>query len=770
MSAARPTRWVVLALVAATASAAHHRFRTFTGEDGLSQLAVRAMYQDEEGYLWIGTESGLNRFDGREFRSFGIRDGLQSSTINALGPAPGGGLLVGSRGGLDLYRDGVFTPFGRAHGLVAREVEKLIVAGDGAVWCGTDAGAWLLREGRFVPAAVGEGRVSALAASRGGAVWVSLEEHGGLWRWRDGVRHALPAPGAITALAEGPDGALYAGGVGVVYVLEGDRHTRTIDLVTEGAPTIYGLHFDAAGDLWVGDEAGLARVSNGHVQRFGGPDGLRLTSVTAVLETSDGFLWAGGFGGITRFVGRAFTLYDEHDGLPAANTRSVLRTRDGTLWVGTVNGLARRVGERFRAFGEAEGLPGNYVLALHQDPRGQLWVGTSRGLARLVEGDRFERVELPKHSEAVNSIDSAGDGALWVATSGGGVLRAKAGAAFETVEIPGQGWSAPRLLVARDGRVYATGDRGLSIHDGAGWRTLGAADGLLHERPYLLVQGPEGAIWFGYRDEVGFSRLGARGLTHWTTADGLSHDSVYSLGFAADGALWLGTARGVDRFVDGRFLNYGPAEGYPSTESNSGGFCLDRDGTIWFGTAEGLAHYAPSADARLEARVGVAAVATTFGDHSLDREEEVPAHAHTLRVGFDLLSFEHPRLVEMRARLVGLSDEWTRLSQPRWAVPGLGAGEYRLEVQVRRSDQPWADALSRSFTVVPPWWHTWWARAGGAVVLGLLVLGGLRLRLRHFAALNRQLVERVEERTSWLAERTVQLEGARAELERSARR
>ena len=710
------SRLLIALLCVPAAYASHQRFRTFTGEHGLSQLAVSAMVQDASGALWVGTEAGLNRFDGRRFQVFGTRHGLSSPTITALAVGPDGRLVAGTRVGLDVYRDGVFVAYGAPRGLEPGRIHAIAHGPDGALWCATAIGLAVLRGDRFeyVPELRGHPAQSLLVA-RDGTVWVGAGEHG-LWRGPDRWTRQ-PEPGdPVLALAEGPDGAVYAGTHGAVHVFANGAR-RVLDVGGESRPTVYALHVDRHGALWVGDELGLS-VHDPDPRRFGPRDGLRLTNVTAVFEDADGFVWGGGFGGIARFVGRAFTVYDESDGLPAANTRPVLRARDGALWVGTVGGVARKDGDRFTAYGAADGLAGAYVLSLHEDRRGRIWAGTHRGLSML-DGDAWRRA-LPEHDCAVNSIDEDSRGRIWLAMNEHGVMRGD-GETFVSVEVPDNAFSNPRLLVGSDDRVWVAGDRGLSVRDGARWKTYGAADGLAHERPYFLAEGPRGHVWFGYHAEVGFTRFDGRSFRTWTTADGLAHGAVYSLGFDAAGALWVGTARGVDRFDGERFLNYGPPEGFASTESNSGGFLRDGDGGLWFGTAEGLCRYDPALDAWPNASLHLA-----LGDVTVGRRDSLDVH-------LDLVSFDHPRQIELRARLRGLSDHWTALSEPRWSVPRLVPGAYTLEVQGRRRSAGWLPALRRALEVAPPWWATWWARLGGALGLALLLLGGARWRTRAVA-------------------------------------
>jgi len=760
----------LLSLWATPALAEHRAFRTFTGTEGLSQLTVLSMARDARGYLWIGTEGGVDRFDGRRFQNFGPKEGLSKPGVSALAAAPDDALWIGTSVGLDRYHEGRIESFGRARGLRESQVNDIETTPDGRVWCATGAGLAVLEGDRFRYLPAFEGTpLRRLALAPGGALWIGAAS--GIWR-QDATgleRVEIPAQTApITALTVGPSGRVFAGAKGTVDVFEGGRWLRRVEVGGANRPTVYALKVDRLGVLWVADELGLLRHHAGESRRFGPADHLRITNMTSIVEDIDGFLWVGGFGGIGRFVGRAFTIYDDTDGLPSANTRPILRTRSGDLWVGTANGIARWDGGHFTPFGAEHGLTGSYVLSLYEDRRGRIWVGTQRGLFIQGEGEVWARRPLTGGNDgAVGSIAEDSKGRVWIALDEVGVFRVE-GEALTAVPVPGNTFGGTRLLVGTDDRVWVSGAQGLSMWNDGAWKTYRAVDGLAHKEPYHLAEGPRGGIWFGYYAPVGFSRFDGQSFQTWSTADGLAHASVYSLGFDSSGALWLGTARGVDRFRDGDFLNYGPAEGYPSTESNSAGFLAEDDGRVWFGTAEGLAHYEPRLDTRPSGPVRLRWGEVTVGAVRLDRDGlKLSAGNARLSAALELISFEDARHVSMRARLVGLSSDWITLRRPLWEVPNLAPGRYRLEVQARRHGGGWATALSRSFIVSPPWWRTLWATLGAGLCFALLVFGAARLRLIALARQNQRLHSMVARRTARLQVKTTDLELAQEGLRRT---
>lgn len=767
---ARSVAGVLLALAwSSPARGAEPRFRVFTGQDGLSQLSVEAALQDRRGYLWIGTQAGLNRFDGRTFQVLGMRDGLRHDRISALFEDREGDLWIGTADGLHRWRDGRID-FIAGAGLW---IKALAPGPGGTVACGTHRGLLLFDGATLRPLpGLGELDVNRLLLAPDGALWVGAAS--GLWRVPagGGAPHRVDGERPVehvTALAEGPDGLIWAGHDAAVDAYGPDGVVRTLP-ASPGElhlrPT--ALAWDHLGELWIGDVLGLARWSGDRLVRLGVADGLRLSNVAVVIEDREGRLWVGGFGGLAALEGRAFTTFDERDGLPSANTRPILRDHRGRLWVGTVGGLAVEAGEGFRGFGLEHGLPGPYILALLEQPPGRLLVGTEAGLAVSRDGVTFTPHPFGLGGDPVMALVEDAAGRVWIGQANAGLSRLEGERLVRVRPPEDNAFSDPRLLVDTVGRLWVSGDRGLSVWDGEVWRTYGVRDGLAHPRPYFLAEDHAGQVWFGYHASVGVSRFDGRELRTFTTRDGLSHDAVYSLGVGADGAVWIGTARGVDRFDGVAFANYGPAEGFASTETNAGGFFADAGGELWFGTAEGLSRYDPQRD--VSAR---SAATVTLLELRLDREllpvgeRQVTGGSADLEATVEVLAFVHPRHLATRARLVGLSEEWTELRDRRIALPGLPPGEYRLEVEARIRGGPWSEAAVRSFAIIAPWWRRGWAFALEGLLVAAACVALVRYRLGLMARRNAKLARLVDERTAVLLEQTRELEATQARLEAS---
>lgn len=777
------------------ASAQQHYFHTYTSADGLSQLVVQALLQDRQGYVWIGTQAGLNRFNGFSFEVLGIREGLVSDFIMDLAEGPDGTLWIGTRSGLSRrYPNGKLENFGLGEGLPSAQIQALAVDRQGQLWIGTQAGLVLLKAQhiqRITP--LGERPIHDLRFDRAGRLWVAAQD--GLYQGPSPQWQSVAAVAGqpIHRLAEDPEGRLWACGQRELLALQDGRVVRRYTSQDGWPGNCRGLAIDSFGVVWAATLEGLIRIDASGLRLLTEAHGLPSSTLTALMVDHEGMLWIGSLKGLFQFRGRAFTNYTVRDGLADNMVRPILRDQRGHLWVGTRRGLNRFDGKRWHVYTERNGLPSAFVHALHLDRQNRLWIGTLGGLT-FYDGGGFHRVAGFPQSVSVMSIAEDQEGRLWVAAQQAGVFRQN-GERFVKIEVPGQTFTDARLLVDRRGNVWISGDLGLSRWDGRHWRTFTSKDGMAGNNPYFLAEDRQGRIWFGYRAALGITVYDPQQnrFRTYTTADGLHNDAVYSIGVDLQGNLWIGTARGVDRFDGERFVNYGPLEGYASYESNAGGFWADADGTLWFGTMDGLSHYNPQEDLWSDRPPRLRIHSLMLGTQSFapDAVIKVSNQHNTLSGRVALLSFFGAEQVELRYRLRNLETqwsltfqplqrnrswlrkpldseaEWRRLEGPSILFTNLPAGFYVLEVQARKPTSDWSEPVAARFEITPPFWQTSWFAALLVTLLGLLIGALHRYRIYRIQAQKERLEALVAQRTTELEQQKRQLEAALADLQRT---
>ena len=319
--------------------------------------------------------------------------------------------------------------------------------------------------------------------------------------------------------------------------------------------------------------------------------GLPQNTVTAIVQTTDGYLWVGSFGGLARFDGVRFLSFDRTT-LPAlrnSGIQSLWPSRGGGLWIGTNGGGLTFLKEgQARTHTRADGLAGNVVRALFEDRAGRLWIGTNGGLSLLENGKiRSWTAKDGFTNSVVRAIREDKHGALWVGTNGDGLYRMQDGAFRRFGKRDGLPNEFVFSLHADDdGSVYVGTNGGslARIQDGR-VRLFGPGDGLSGDIIWSLQQDVDGRLWIGTYGAGLFRRKGD-GFERLSTASGLSNDFVRALWQDHEGSLWIGTnGGGLQRLRDGKFTTYTTREGLPSDITKT--VLEDKSGVLWIGTSGG---------------------------------------------------------------------------------------------------------------------------------------------------------------------------------------
>jgi signal transduction histidine kinase/ligand-binding sensor domain-containing protein len=355
--------------------------------------AVQALHVDRAGALWVGTPHGLLRLSGDRLTRYGREDGLAHDSVSAILEDRHGNVWIGtSGGGLSRLTDGHFARLTASEGLSDDDVRSLLEDHEGNLWVGTADGLSCLSDGRFVTYGRLEGlrdpAVSAVARGLGGSVWIGTMS-GVVARLQEGRLHEFPLPGglgrdAVIALAQTRDGDVWAS-------VDNGRlfHITSGGTIREETPHDAGdnwkasaIYEDEQGVAFFVHGAGLSRLRGGKVVRLH-PDAPSVGYVHEVFRDRRGTLWLGSSVGLVRVTrDGVYRLYGPDDGL-RARVRSICEDADGSLWLATSAGLVQLKDDRFRALALEQGLPENYLRLALDDGRGFLWLATMGQLLRV---------------------------------------------------------------------------------------------------------------------------------------------------------------------------------------------------------------------------------------------------------------------------------------------------------------------------------------------------------------------------------------------------
>ncbi len=787
---------------APTSPGGRYVFRVYGEEDGLSNLTVECLLQDRTGFLWVGTQDGLFRFDGRRFARFGRDEGLPSTRINCLHQAPDGTLFAGTRAGVARLEKDRFVALGEKEGLPPDPIpdEGIVSSPKGDLFVATPRGLYSRAASassfrRENPSGSGVAQATGgLHFAGDGSLYFGIS--GALYR-RDpagrfenyGGTHGLADLGQIDETATDRDGRLWVRTLKALSVLA-PRTTSFLraDVGLPASVSVGRLALDDLGAVMLPTERGLARRAGDRWRILGRAQGLETETVLSSLVDREGSLWIGLAGlGLAQQLGRgAFTAWGTAEGLPHDVVWSIVRERSGAgrgaLWVGTQEGIARFDTESgaIRSWKEKDGLGGNTVYGLAATPDGSVWAGSwPGGVTRFgPEANRMRHYAASDQALAefrVTSVYLAKNGDLWAGARSGAYRLAAgyAGDRFEKVRQPPEGEDPDSVYgFAEDsqGAVWAAGRFGVERLTGAEPRRWRKKDGLQADFLASIVAMPDGAIVAGYREALGGERFafanGKLDLYHLRRATGLTADKVILLGRDAAGSLWVGGGSGLDAFRGGLFarpIHFGRAGGLASEDMDQNAFFAEPDGTIWVGTSRGLVRYEQGPDSAARTKPPIVLTDLEAGERRLD--PSLPARLsrreRNLRIAWAGLTFVDPKRVRYRYRLAGLEDTLieTTLTEARFA--SLPSGRYRFEVVAVGADEEASEKPATfSFVVLPAWWEMWWAKIAAVVLAGLAVFGVVRMRTRALEADRRRLEAAVEAGRAELAAANRELEEA----------
>ena len=656
------------------------RFRAFGAADGLSDNFIRSLFQDRDGTLWVGTDNGLMRLAGHHFQRVDGASGIPALAVHAITQDRTGALWVG---GSDLISidHGLVHRYALQGGISQNRVKSILAATDGSIWVGTVLGLH-----RMLPGTAAFHRISGIHAT-------------------------------VRVLRQSSDGALWIGMIGDgLRLLRGSQSAVMTASDTLPSNTVLNLFEDDERNIWIGTQAGMARLTRTPVRIVPLPQSVD-SDFGTISPDADGALWI--------VSNNVFRMQDgvihpvHFPGLGQLQVRNLMRSRSGALWIGTDgDGIVRLDQGRTLWYTTRDGLVNNFIRAMLESRDGTLWIGTDEGLSHL--------------------------------TSHGFInYRMRDGLSY---------FSTRTLLQDRNGDIWIGTDRGLNrIHQG---RLIhdAATEALSQKKVWAIHQDSNGGLWFGTRND-GLFRWKSNSLTHYTTDQGLASNSIYQILEDAHSNFWISGPNGVSLLnrqeLDAaaehptRHLSlsfYGISSDVDAAQIYGGrqpSGCLDSHGEAWFLTDRGPLHILPDSTA------SIATVSTIIHDVQVNGRS-VPADRpiilqpgnSRLEIAWSPLLLRSQDGLRFRYRLDGFDAQWVDAGIRRTAsYTSLPPGAYTFHVQTFEVNHP-SVVSSASLSVVqrPLFYRTPWFILTSALLLLLLAAAIYsfriwRIRMRFEAVL-----------------------------------
>lgn len=708
-------------------------FRTYSIENGLSESVVNDLVQDHEGFLWVGTSYGLNRFDGIRFKNYYMEDGLLDNKISALYEDTENELWVGTESGVNVIKSDSIHTLPELEELTSSTILSIYQDHLNEYWFATDGeGVWHLDRNDNLTQyrevnGLGGDRVRDILEDEQGVLWFATRD--GLTKLEDGNFRTFTTEQGLP-----------------------DNRLRDLALTSDGT-------------LWVATRGGLCRVNKDEFTCYTEENGLVNNRIQSISVTELDELWLGTEEGASFFEDGMFTNYSVDEGLANNIIQATQYDREGNIWLGTLGGgISLFLGNHFKNYTVEEGLPNNVVTSITEDPSGNHWVATlGGGIVRI----------SPSGTTTFNSDDGLVDDKVYAVELGGDQLfiGTRWGLSiyddgqffnFDENELPYRKIRALHQSQQTDSWWLGTYGEGILEYDGHQFKHLTEDDGLANNIVMSIAETDDGSLWFATYG--GVSRLQHGRFTNYTIQDGLPNNGVLDILIDKAGNLWFATFSGIAQFNNGAFETITAADGLPdevcyfieqddrgifwigtnkgvvrfdygayssgqkskevqafklitqdqglaANEMNAGASFKDSEGKLWFGSVEGLTEFDPAMEITSKAapKVYIEDISVSGEDIGMRSDLEIGGVNHNITFSYIGISFAAPEEVKYRYRLKNSGEGWQTTTQRSVRYSALRSGDYTFEVMAQNNDGRWStDRAQLDFTVLAPFWLRWW--------------------------------------------------------------
>jgi len=749
----------------------------WTVRDGFFKGSIGSIAQTPDGYLWLGTEFGLFRFDGVRAVPWQppASEHLPGGIIRRLLVSRDGRLWIGTNQGLASWKDAKLT---RYPALDGQDVGALLEEHEGTVWVGGSATSTgrlcAIQNSNYTcygeDGSLGPG-VFSLYEDRAGNIWAG--GIGRLWRWKPGPPKLYPIakPGAeIAALIEGEDGTLLIGmSGGLGQLVDGEVKPWPLPGVDQFTP--HSLLRDRDGSLWIATlDRGLVHLHQGKMDLFAQPDGLSGNYAASMFEDREGSIWVANLNGLDRFRDFAIPTISVKQGLSNATVQSVLAARDGSVWLGTFDGLNRWKDGKITTYRrQNSGLPADSAHSLFEDDHGRIWVSTIRGVAYLDNGRFIPVSDAP--GGQVHSIVGDGEGNLWINQQDQGLLHIVQGRVVQRVswaDLHRKDSAYSLVLDPSQGGMWVGffGSGIAYVKDGQVRASYGAAQGLGGGRVNDLKLDADGTLWAA--TPGGLSRLKNGRVATLTSRNGLPCDAVNWTAEDASGSFWLGMACGLVRVSRSEMASWvrdpkraiqttvfdgsDGVRSHANTSAYSPRVAKTKDGKLWFLPFDGVSIIDPRhlSFNKFPPPVHIEQITADRKIYETSSNLRLPPLVRDLEIDYTALSLVAPEKNRFRYKLEGRDRDWLDAGTRRQAFySDLPPRNYRFRVMASNNSGVWNLAgASFDFSIAPAYYQTAWFRASCGLAFLALLWGLYRYRLHQIAReFNMRMEERVGERT-----------------------
>lgn len=725
-------------------SAQQYSFINYSIENGLAQSQVQTIFQDDKGYLWLGTYGGLSRYDGKSFINYSKEDGLLDNRINSIVENKDKEIYVATLGGINKFDGKTFKSIVLKPELSQNQVTSMAVDRESNLWLCTDGAGVCKYDGksfRYYNEQDGliNDYVRSVCMDKNGKIWFGTR--GGICFY-DGkqfqkIDAAISQPHNISQIIKDKDENLWfcTYGEGVfrydfkTFINYTEKDGLILDWIRSGTQ-------DEAGNFWFASKSGVSKFDGKRFLNFDMSNGLFYPNINTVMQDNEGKVWFGTDGkGVLKFTGETFVNYTKQDGLSSDIIMAVTEDSQKNLWFCTYgNGVCRQDPSKntFTSYTTDNGLNNNIVWTSYADNKNNIWFGTSDGVCKY-DGTRFIAVQDSLPAKTVYSIYQDKKGNMWFGTTAGVSLYDGKNWKNFVSGKDNIGKTIRSIFEDEQNNMWFASSNGVFKYDGKTFVNYTTENGLSDNNVVTILQDSRHNLWIGTSN--GITHYDGKVFTKILIDEKYNSNNVTFMLLDSSQHLWIGTNNGIYElntaaYYDQKkthFNHYTNFEGLRSLECNQNAAYEDHNGNLWFGTSEGVLKYAAAQkknvseiDEPLTHITGVRLFLqptdwSGFSD-SADAATGLPGHLSIdykkkyLTFDYIGISLSNPSSVRYKFMLVGFDQDWSPPTDATFATySNLPPGKYTFKVIACNKNNVWNKVPATfSFEITPPFWLTWW--------------------------------------------------------------
>jgi ligand-binding sensor domain-containing protein/serine phosphatase RsbU (regulator of sigma subunit) len=780
----------ILLLCSFVSNAQQYDFTVFTTKNGLPSSNINAIYQDNKGFVWFGTDAGLAKFDGKQFNTITKDDGLIDNNITAIAEDKKNGIWVGTAEGISVINGKKITNYTTTNGICDNLIRHIFVDKDNNVWIATDNGLSQFDGKKFNTFNKTKGLSSdiiyAVCQAANGAIWLCTRENGLIRIHNNIVTNFDPTQlfgkkSFFTSYADSK-GNVWFGGLRNQGVLLFDGNIFSdVKLPTEVASDFIGaIKGDFQNNIWIATTHGVLKYDmlKKSFLLLNENNGLSGNEVQTLCCDYEGKMWIGTFGtGINIFGGEMLTNYTESQGLLSNSINIIYLSKDNKFITSTQkSGLNLLQNNTFYSIEGTQVLSKEKIFTLAERPNGELWAGTENNgifvLKKEAKGySVIQHITSLQNTKlyTILKIHFDTQGNTWICTFGEGIIQ---------IEPSG------KIIKYNTNSAFVSNDI-LSLFEDSKNRIW---VGTLKEGIVLIEKGkitsfsklaPEAkTIWNIAEDEnhniyfatqeKGVTIYNGKTFRNISKEDGLCSNFVEAVVWdKRANCLWAGTNKGINKITFTKDLEpksivfFGEEEGFKGNEVLNNCIVIDNEGLVWFGTTNGITCYNRNYDfeRKIAPKLCLSNIKLAYQNidwhnytDSVDDANNLPYNL-SLPYNKNHLTFEFQALTTGKVlysfQLEGADNDWSPPAASNEAnfsniAPGA---TYIFKVKAINNNGIESNVITYRFTIKAPWWQTWWFYAIAIMVIGASIYFYIRYRTAALAKEKKILEDKVEERT-----------------------